>query len=195
MSLVLTLFDQPPVAPEGFHYYADFIDTAEEQLLIANIREFALHPMVFQGYTAKRKVASFGYDFNFNTRKLNKGRNIPESFAWLISKVAAQLMIPVDEIAELLLTEYPPGSVINWHRDAPPFETIAGVSLGTDCIFKLRPYERSQRSRKSVISLPVAPRSLYIIKGPARSDWEHSTAPVAATRYSITLRTLAQGEK
>jgi hypothetical protein len=30
----------------------------------------------------------------------------------------------------------------------------------------------------------------YFMQDAARSDWEHSTAPVRNIRYSITLRTL-----
>lgn len=189
---MLTLFDQPPLVPEGFYYYPDFIDVQQEQQLLAAIAQFDLHPMVFQGYTAKRKVASFGYDFNFTTRALTKGTPIPAEFEWMIDKVAAHLCVTREQMAELLLTEYPPGSVINWHRDAPPFESIAGISLAADCMFRLRPYDAAGRSRRSVISLPVKQRSLYIIQGPARANWEHSTAPVSSTRYSITLRTLRQ---
>jgi len=37
---------------------------------------------------------------------------------------------------------------------------------------------------------PVRRRSLYIITGEARSEWQHSIAPVKETRYSVTLRTL-----
>lgn len=187
---MLTLFNQPPILPEGFYYYPDFIDQEEERQLLVVIQQLELHAMVFQGYTAKRKVASFGYDYNFTTRKLTKGIPIPNSFSRIIDQVTEQLLMDREQIAELLVTEYPIGSVINWHRDAPPFETIAGISLAADCIFKLRPYDQSLRSRKSVISFPVKQRSLYIMQGSARSDWEHSTAPVHDIRYSITLRTL-----
>lgn len=187
---MLTLFDQSPLRPEGFSYYPDFINADQEQQLLAAIQHIELHAMMFQGYTAKRKVASFGYDYNFSTRQLTKGQPIPEPFDWLIDKVAAQLSISREQIAELLLTEYPVGSVINWHRDAPAFESIAGISLRADCILKLRPYDKSLRTRKAVISFPVKQRSLYIMQGAARSDWEHSTAPVKDIRYSITLRTL-----
>lgn len=186
---MLTLFDEPPILPEGFHYYPDFIDAQQEQQLIAAIQEIDLQAMVFHNYTAKRKVASFGFDYSFTTRKLTKGTAIPESFNWVIDRAAEQLLVSCNQIVELLVTEYPIGSVINWHRDAPPFESIAGLSLATDCIFKLRPYEKSLQSRKSIISLPVRQRSLYLMQGPARNDWEHSTAPVNNIRYSITLRT------
>jgi alkylated DNA repair dioxygenase AlkB len=187
---MLTLFDLLPILPEGFHYYPDFIDQREEQQLLSTIQQLELHAMEFHHYTAKRKVASFGYDYNFSSREITKGLSIPEPFEWLLERVARQLLTSRDQIAELLVTEYPVGSVINWHRDAPPFGSIAGVSLGADCIFKLRPYDKTQRSRKNLVSLPVRQRSLYIIQGPAREEWEHSTAPVSDVRYSLTLRTL-----
>jgi alkylated DNA repair dioxygenase AlkB len=98
--------------------------------------------------------------------------------------------MPSENFAELLLTEYPEGSVINWHRDAPPFGLIAGISLLSDCTFRLRPHDKAKQNRRSIISLPVRRRSLYIISESARTDWQHSIAPVKQTRFSITLRTL-----
>jgi alkylated DNA repair dioxygenase AlkB len=185
-----TLFQLEPVLPAGFIYYPEFISSREESQLLLEIKEIELHTFHFQGYEAKRKVASFGYDWNFEKQVLSKGREIPPSFGWLIERVASTCSIPQDEIAELLITEYPVGSVINWHRDAPPFDIIAGISLSSDCTFKLRPQEKSKQTRQAVISVPVKRRSLYIMKDEARIQWQHSTSAVKQTRYSITLRTL-----
>jgi alkylated DNA repair dioxygenase AlkB len=188
-----TLFPIEPILPAGFSYHENFLAIEEEQRLCKEILKMNLHTFLFQGFEAKRKVASFGYDWSFEKRTLSKGKDIPSIFDPLINKVAAYLQIDRDQFAELLVTEYPIGSVINWHRDAPPFDIIAGISLLSDCTFKLRPHDRSKQSRGSVVSLPVRRRSLYIIQGSARSEWEHSIAPVKELRYSITLRTL--GEK
>ena len=176
--------------PEGFRYIPGFISGEEEAELLAEVRRVALHSFEFRGYTANRKVASFGYDYNFDKRTIQKGEQIPDVFSSLIHKVAERLGIDEKLFKELLVTEYPPGSVINWHRDAPPFELIAGLSLAADCTFRLRPYDKSKRGRGSIVSLPVARRSLYILADSSRSDWEHSIAPVKEVRYSITLRTL-----
>jgi alkylated DNA repair dioxygenase AlkB len=185
-----TLFPIEPSLPEGFRYWPHFITEAEEQQLCKAIEDTPLHNMLFQGYEAKRKVASFGQDWSFEKRTLTKGADIPAVFRPLIQKVADHLMLRSNDFAELLLTEYPTGSVINWHRDAPPFDLIAGLSLRTDAVFRLRPYEKEKQGRGSIISLPVKRRSLYAMQGPARTDWQHSIAPVKALRYSITLRTL-----
>jgi len=176
--------------PEGFAYYPEFVTAEEEDFLLNEIQRIDLHPLIFQGYEAKRKVASFGFDWNFQTRQLSIGKSIPSTFGFLLEKVGKKLSRSADEFAELLITEYPVGSVINWHRDAPPFDVIVGVSLLSDCVFRFRPYDKTKRNRRSVISVPLSRRSLYIMQGPCRTDWEHSIPAMHQIRYSITLRTL-----
>jgi alkylated DNA repair dioxygenase AlkB len=185
-----TLFSLEPVYPEGFLYVPDFISKEEEIYLLQEITKIELHAFHFQGYEAKRKVASFGYDWSFDQQTLLKGKDIPGVFEPLIDKVAARLSLNKENFAELLVTEYPKGSVINWHRDAPPFDIIAGISLQSDCIFKLRPYDKAKQNRTSMISLPVLRRSLYVMQDASRTNWQHSIAAVKQLRYSITLRTL-----
>lgn len=185
-----TLFSVLPQPPEGFEYVPDFITQQEEDQLIETVRAIALHPMIFQGYEAKRKVASFGFDWSFEKRVLSKGKDIPHEFDWLIRKVGDRLSLSKTDFGELLVTEYPTGSVINWHRDAPPFEIVVGISLLTDCTFRLRPHDKAKQGRNSIISFSAERRSLYVMKGASRSEWEHSIVPVRSTRYSITLRTL-----
>jgi alkylated DNA repair dioxygenase AlkB len=36
----------------------------------------------------------------------------------------------------------------------------------------------------------LAPRSGYVLAGPARNQWQHSIPAVPAERYSLTFRTL-----
>ena len=188
-----SLFPQDLQYPPGFSYYPEFLSCDEEKDLMQEIAKIELHTFHFQGYEAKRRVASFGYDYSFDKRTLAKGREIPPAFHAVIEKTARRTAIPAEAFQELLITEYPVGAVINWHRDAPPFGAIAGISLQGDCTFKLRPHDKLKQSRRSIISLPVSRRSLYVIQGVARKEWQHSTAPVKSVRYSITLRTLNTG--
>lgn len=190
-----TLFPLELSLPAGFLYYDDFLTEAEESKLLDEIAELELHNLSYHGYKANRKVRSFGYDYNFESNKLTKGAPIPLGFEFLIQKITDHIGIQKNEVAELLVTEYPVGSVINWHRDAPQFLLIAGISLLSDCIFRLRPYLKEQQTRSSIISFPVKRRSLYVMKDAARNDWQHSISPVKSLRYSITLRTLRTPEK
>jgi alkylated DNA repair dioxygenase AlkB len=185
-----SLFPVEPIFPEGFLYIPDFLDEKEEQFLIKEISKIKLHNFIFQGFEARRKVASFGYDFNFENRSISPGNPIPTSFEGMIRKVSQTINLEPKDFSELLITEYPVGSVINWHRDAPPFEIIAGISILSDCIFRFRPHEKAKQGRSSIISFPIKRRSLYIIQDTARTEWQHSISAVKDVRYSITLRTL-----
>ena len=127
-----TLFSIPPDLPDGFLYIPDFMTEAEELQLVELIKHFPLKNMMFQGFEAKRKVMSFGYDYHFDKRTLSEGKPIPDEFLPIIRKVSAELHIPEERFVKLLLTEYDTGTVINWHRDAAPFEEIAGISLLSD---------------------------------------------------------------
>jgi hypothetical protein len=52
--------------------------------------------------------------------------------------------------------------------------------------FRRRPGDKWDR-----FTLGAEPRSLYLMKGESRHDWEHSIPAVEARRYSITFRTMA----
>src|SRR5688500_216776 len=100
-----TLFPLEPLYPAGFHYEPDFITVEEEGDLLEIVTGIELHPMIFQGYEAKRKVVSFGHDWSFEHRRLSKGKEIPAAFQPLLNKVATWLSLPAADIAELLVTE------------------------------------------------------------------------------------------
>jgi alkylated DNA repair dioxygenase AlkB len=187
---MLSLFPEEQRYPEGFRYEEEFLSLQEEQLLCDFMSTVPLHEFLFHGYVARRKVMSYGYDYHFTSRTITEGVPVPPQLYPLLEKVSAHLGIPTDDFKEVLLTEYPPGSVINWHRDAPPFDVVVGISLATDCIFRLRPYDKSNQHRSAILSFPVRRRSLYVLSGASRGEWEHSIRPVKQKRYSITLRTL-----
>lgn len=185
-----TLFDITPELPDGFIYKPGFITEAEESRLVELISALELSYMKFHQYEAKRKVTSFGKGWSFTEQALKQGDPIPASFDFLIDRIAGLLKINKDRIAQFLVTEYPVGSVINWHRDAPPFETIIGASLLSDIYFKLRPHDKEKQTRAATITLPVQRRSLYIMSGASKTAWQHCTAPSDKVRYSLTFRTL-----
>ena len=91
------------------------------------------------------------------------------------------------QLQQALVTEYDEGSAIGWHRDKAVYGQVVGVSLQSECNFRLRRKRGNAWERASLI---VEPRSIYVLDGPARSEWEHSIPAVSALRYSITFRNL-----
>ena len=105
--------------------------------------------------------------------------------------VAAFADIPATEFTHALINEYAPGTPLGWHRDAPVYGTVAGVSLAGMGRMRLRPYPpRAGTSARAALVLDLAPRSAYVLEGPARCDWQHAISPTKALRYSVTFRTL-----
>jgi alkylated DNA repair dioxygenase AlkB len=67
---------------------------------------------------------------------------------------------------------------------------MIGISLVAPCRFRLR---RKPGARWERASLIVEPRSAYLLRGPARTEWERSIPAVESLRYSLTFRSLARG--
>ena len=187
-----------PELPHGFHYRAEFISATEEQGLVDQILGVEFSKVEMRGVVAKRRTAHYGWTYGYERRTGEPGAPIPEFLLPLRERTARWLGVEPDALAEALVTEYPPGAPIGWHRDAPMFGDVAGISLGSACRMKFRPYvspkdlHGTPRPRRTTHELELAPRSAYVITGIARKAFEHSIPPVEGTRYSITFRTLAR---
>lgn len=186
MSEQFSLFADKPLAPEGLRYAAEFISPEVEKQLIAQIAVLPLQPFQFGQYEGKRRVASFGYRYDYTLRRLQQAEPIPP---WLQSIIAEVEKFggPPTEIAQILCTEYDTGVGIGWHRDKPQFDRVFGLSLGSPCKFRFR---RPAGSKWERFTLQAEPRSIYMMSGASRSVWEHSIPAVEAPRYSITFRTM-----
>jgi alkylated DNA repair dioxygenase AlkB len=112
---------------------------------------------------------------------------MPEFLLPLRERAAAFAGIAPPRLQQVLVTEYAAGAAIGWHRDKAVFGEVVGVSLLAPCTFRLR---RAAGDAWERASLLVEPRSVYLLSGAARAEWEHSIPPVDALRYSITYRNL-----
>ena len=173
-------------APEGLSYVEDFVSPAEEEDLIGEIAALPLQPFQFGRYEGKRRVASFGFSYDYTLRRLQAAKPIPGWLGSLIRRVEA-FACHATRIEQVLCTEYDLGVGIGWHRDKPHFDRVFGLSLGSACKFRFR---RQAATRWERFTLNAQPRSLYMMTGPARHVWEHSIPAVDAPRYSITFRTM-----
>jgi alkylated DNA repair dioxygenase AlkB len=182
----LTLFADQTSGPDGLRYADGLVTTSEERTLTSEIAALPLQPFQFGQYEGKRRVASFGYSYDYTLRRLTEAEPIPE---WLIEVVRKVEVFggPGTEIQQVLCTEYDVGVGIGWHRDKPHFDRIFGLSLGSVC--KLR-FRRQAYTKWERFALEARARSIYLMSGPARSEWEHSISAVEAKRYSITFRTM-----
>ena len=73
---------------------------------------------------------------------------MPEFLLPVRARLADFVSVAPEELAEALVTEYPAGAGIGWHRDAPAFGIVAAVSLGSSCRYALSDEGRSGRGRR-----------------------------------------------
>lgn len=190
-ALQPTLFDTSTSLPSGFVYRPDFLTPEEEAEVVSYIDDLPFSHSRLGEYVAKRRIIGFGWGFDFREHKLIPGPSLPPFLTPLQRKIGKWLDIPHTRVVEALLTEYTPGSAIGWHRDNESFDAIVGISLSGWCRMRLRPLWRAARRHpKEVLSIPLAPRSAYLMQHESRWDFQHSIPKVDALRYSITFRTL-----
>jgi hypothetical protein len=179
--------------PPGFEYRDDFLSVAEEAGLVDHINHIEFANFEMRGVVAKRRVAFFGASYD---RGDGPSPPIPE-FLWPVrERLAKWANVDANDFAMALINEYREGSPIGWHRDAPQYDIVAGLSLLSPCTMRFRPYlspkEAASTTTRRVTTheITLMPRSAYIISAEARSKFEHSIPAVAELRYSITFRTL-----
>jgi alkylated DNA repair dioxygenase AlkB len=186
----LDLFGIPaPRLPEGMAFEEEFLSLDDEAALVAQIESLELHEAQYKGYTARRRVMSYGSQYDFDDNRLLAAPSIPPFLAPLRQRLAAWAGVPAASFTNALIAEYRPGTPLGWHRDVPDYELVAGVSLASHARMRLRPYPPVQPKKEDVINVELPPRSAYILRDVARWGWQHSIAPTPGLRYSITFRT------
>ena len=181
------LFTDPLLA--GLDYRDEFITRDEETALIGQLEALDLSPFRFHGWTGNRKTQSFGWRYDFDDASFSPTEPIPQWLQPLRGKAAALAEVAPEDIVHVLAARYDPGAGIGWHKDRSVFGKVVGVSLSSPAILRFRQRDGATFKR---FSLPVEPRSAYLLSGEARHDWEHRIVPGEELRFSITFRTLSE---
>lgn len=181
-----SLFENPDV-PKAIQIFPEFISQAEEIELLELFKTIPWQSIHMHGVTAKRRVAHYGLDYTYTKRSVQKTKPAPPWLSELTARVAKILDMSAKDIKEILVTSYPAGSGIGWHKDSEVFgDAIVGVSFLSDCTMKFKDPETAR-----VHKIMIPRRSAYVFSGEARWKWLHSITSHREERISITFRTLA----
>ena len=169
-------------------YEPQFLTRLEEQELVEQFNQLAFKEFEFHGYQGKRRVVYFGYRYDFNDNRLRAAEAIPAFLLPLRDRAASFAGLAPDALRQALVAEYSPGAAIGWHKDRAAFDDVIGISFVSPCRFRFRRKSGAGWARLSVL---LAPRSAYLLRGAARNAWEHSIPPAENLRYSVTFRSMA----
>jgi alkylated DNA repair dioxygenase AlkB len=186
-----SLFGPPVSTPDGFIYRPDLISSEEQSEIIRHVEDLPFTEFEFQGYRGKRRVVSFGLHYDFAQSKLQPTTEMPGFLLPLRDAAARFAGLAPEELPHVLITEYSIGAAIGWHRDRPVFDDVIGISLLSACRFRFRKKSDKGWARAAVI---LEPGSAYLLRGPARTEWEHSIPEAEDLRYSITFRSLKKSK-
>lgn len=148
----------------GLSYVADFINPEEERALLA-----AVDPGPWTGIW-QRRTQHFGQSYHGYNEEGAKG---PTPMPEWVQPLACRLvqyglfLAPANQVG---VNEYQPGQGIAPHVDRNEGD-IASLSLGSGCVMDL-----VSLYGKPSISFFLAPRSVIVITGEARTEWKHGIA-------------------
>lgn len=177
--------------PPGLEYRLDFITPDEEASLLATIAQLPLSEARYKAYTARRRVVSYGSQYDFEGQRLLAAPALPEALLPLRARAAQWIGLQPEAFTNALVAEYRPGAPLGWHRDVPDYEVVVGVSLAGSARMRFRRYPPRQPKKADVLALDLVARSAYVLRGESRWAWQHSVAPTRELRYSITFRSAA----
>ncbi len=143
MGRMRGIWERPP----GLAYVADLVTAPEEERLLRRLASDSYGEVRMRGQVARRTVRHYGVSYSFETAEITPGDPLPEWLFDLRRRCAELSGVDSERLAECLLTRYPPGATIGWHRDAPMFGDVVGVSLASACLLR---FQRGQGGDRRV---------------------------------------------
>lgn len=161
MNLLFEIEEHELPDIQGLQYIPDFTTQDEEQALISKIDD--------QAWLAdlKRRVQHYGYKYDYKARSVTPDSYLGPLPDWLTG-ITDKLPFQPDQA---IINEYLPGQGISAHIDCEPCfdSTIASLSLGSPVIMKFTHPKTKQKEE-----IYLKPRSLIILSGEARYEWQHA---------------------
>jgi alkylated DNA repair protein (DNA oxidative demethylase) len=125
--------------PAGLRYEPDLLTADQERDLLTAVTAYDFEQVVMHGQAAKRTVCHFGVGYEYDSARTASGRPLPTELVGLRTACAVLADVDPERLVEALVTRYPPGASIGWHRDAPVFgATVVGVSLLSACTMRFQ---------------------------------------------------------
>lgn len=175
-----------PEAPiPGLTYLRDFIREEEEAALLSEVESGP-----WDEENKSRRTKQYGYTFHWRNRRSNALRaaenGMPCSSEAPLKRLEELGLIPNAHFDQCIVNDYQGGQGIRAHRDREFFgDLVLGISLLEAVIMDFRCIRSGE-----VRALLLEPRSVLLLTGEARWQWQHgiSAAPKLLYRGAVLLR-------
>src|ERR1044071_2383755 len=101
------LFDFMSGAPDGLRYVPGFLTPREEEDLLAHVEEIDFTEVRMHGVAARRTTAHFGWNYDYDSRKLDRPEPIPDFLLELRQRAADLVDLLEADFGEVLVSRYP----------------------------------------------------------------------------------------
>lgn len=174
LDLQILLADTANIA--GLTYIPDYISVNEAEQLL-----FKIDQQIWST-ELKRKVQHYGYKYDYKKRLVDPSMNLGTLPSWL-QNIAQRFYLEglTEKIPDqAIANEYQPGQGIANHIDCVPCfgNTIISLSLGGTCVM-----EFTHGKTKAKIPVFLLPRSIIILQGAARYEWQHGIVARKTDKY------------
>ena len=200
--------DPPPDLPPGFLYEPGFVTVDGAEDLLREIDDEDA-PWLSD---LSRRVQHYGFKYDYQARRIVRSMHLgplPDWLRGLADQVTGfvesnggfESAEPLEAFDQAIINEYEPGQGIAPHVDCEPCfgPVVATLSLGSDVEMQFDHVRTGER-----IPVRLEQRSLAVLKGDTRYEWQHSIAnrksdpPLGGRgkrvkrrrRVSITFRTV-----
>lgn len=168
----------------GLSYIPDYI-TADDHNQLLDIIDGQIWSTEL-----KRRVQHYGYKYKYKKRSVDTALYLG-ALPNLVVSIAKRFYrdgLAEKEFDQVIINEYQPGQGIASHVDCVDCfaDTIVSLSLGSVCVMEFTPIKPSTGGtpvQQQKIPLLLSPRSLLILKGAARYNWQHGIAARKKDKY------------
>src|SRR3712207_4673710 len=99
----------PTEQPQGLVYRPDFVSPDEEAPILAFLDALEFRAVEMRGQAAKRTVRHFGLNYDYESWRVTPGEPLPTELEWLRDRAAGLAGAAPPDLAETLVSRYPPG--------------------------------------------------------------------------------------
>jgi alkylated DNA repair protein alkB family protein 8 len=150
----------------GLQLYKDVITSEHEQDIILTLDKQTWSDSL------SRRTQQYGYEYNYTSRNVNKQVEpfLPE-LQNIVNWIDTHITKGSINLDQCIVNEYYRDQCIGKHIDSPTAfgDTIISLSLGESTNFSF-----THKETQKVVELELPVRSLLILTGEARYDWQHA---------------------